>query len=407
MGSTDKFCLRWNDFETNISAAFKELRQDKDFFDVTLTVDDDPNHVLQAHKVILSACSPFFRNVLLRQNAAMGVAGFSHPHPLVYLRGVSYEDLKHIIDFMYYGEVNVAQDDLQAFLQVAEDLKVKGLTQADSNSSSAPSSSSLGNSSGPSREPSGVKREPPGENGGIAKKRSRPNPAVPVPGPSHQVPVHSIDDDVQDVGDTNVKTEHLAASDFEGTDFEAVEGEGGEGDYDYAQYGDESGDMTYAEGEDGQMLPGTSGGDESKDKNDDSKFALETIKLAEDITKFFEKNTKHTKGLYACRVCPYKVKDVFKFRKHLITHLPKACHLMTSIDAAITSNVIMLEKNLYTCKICQRPLKSSFSSVRIHFYSKHFTCKGALSESVASPLVSLVEGDGPVDLDESPDDLLL
>ncbi|XP_059089223.1 zinc finger and BTB domain-containing protein 14-like isoform X8 [Tigriopus californicus] len=265
MGSTDKFCLRWNDFETNISAAFKELRQDKDFFDVTLTVDDDPNHVLQAHKVILSACSPFFRNVLLRQNAAMGVAGFSHPHPLVYLRGVSYEDLKHIIDFMYYGEVNVAQDDLQAFLQVAEDLKVKGLTQADSNSSSAPSSSSLGNSSGPSREPSGVKREPPGENGGIAKKRSRPNPAVPVPGPSHQVPVHSIDDDVQDVGDTNVKTEHLAASDFEGTDFEAVEGEGGEGDYDYAQYGDESGDMTYAEGEDGQMLPGTSGGDESKD----------------------------------------------------------------------------------------------------------------------------------------------
>ncbi|XP_059089240.1 broad-complex core protein isoforms 1/2/3/4/5-like isoform X24 [Tigriopus californicus] len=299
MGSTDKFCLRWNDFETNISAAFKELRQDKDFFDVTLTVDDDPNHVLQAHKVILSACSPFFRNVLLRQNAAMGVAGFSHPHPLVYLRGVSYEDLKHIIDFMYYGEVNVAQDDLQAFLQVAEDLKVKGLTQADSNSSSAPSSSSLGNSSGPSREPSGVKREPPGENGGIAKKRSRPNPAVPVPGPSHQVPVHSIDDDVQDVGDTNVKTEHLAASDFEGTDFEAVEGEGGEGDYDYAQYGDESGDMTYAEGEDGQMLPGTSGGDESKEN-------------ANELVYQMHGEDKH----FVCKVCGYNTKK----RSHVIRH---------------------------------------------------------------------------------------
>ncbi|XP_059089226.1 broad-complex core protein isoforms 1/2/3/4/5-like isoform X11 [Tigriopus californicus] len=300
MGSTDKFCLRWNDFETNISAAFKELRQDKDFFDVTLTVDDDPNHVLQAHKVILSACSPFFRNVLLRQNAAMGVAGFSHPHPLVYLRGVSYEDLKHIIDFMYYGEVNVAQDDLQAFLQVAEDLKVKGLTQADSNSSSAPSSSSLGNSSGPSREPSGVKREPPGENGGIAKKRSRPNPAVPVPGPSHQVPVHSIDDDVQDVGDTNVKTEHLAASDFEGTDFEAVEGEGGEGDYDYAQYGDESGDMTYAEGEDGQMLPGTSGGDESKVNQMD-----------------FVRKIPGTSS-YACRICGYNTQRKPDVMRHAI-----------------------------------------------------------------------------------------
>ncbi|XP_059089232.1 zinc finger and BTB domain-containing protein 14-like isoform X17 [Tigriopus californicus] len=311
MGSTDKFCLRWNDFETNISAAFKELRQDKDFFDVTLTVDDDPNHVLQAHKVILSACSPFFRNVLLRQNAAMGVAGFSHPHPLVYLRGVSYEDLKHIIDFMYYGEVNVAQDDLQAFLQVAEDLKVKGLTQADSNSSSAPSSSSLGNSSGPSREPSGVKREPPGENGGIAKKRSRPNPAVPVPGPSHQVPVHSIDDDVQDVGDTNVKTEHLAASDFEGTDFEAVEGEGGEGDYDYAQYGDESGDMTYAEGEDGQMLPGTSGGDESKVD-------------PTDLIRQVPGTSKH-----ACRICGYNALRRTDVIKHAIarhTDIRFSCH---------------------------------------------------------------------------------
>ncbi|XP_059089247.1 broad-complex core protein isoforms 1/2/3/4/5-like isoform X31 [Tigriopus californicus] len=330
MGSTDKFCLRWNDFETNISAAFKELRQDKDFFDVTLTVDDDPNHVLQAHKVILSACSPFFRNVLLRQNAAMGVAGFSHPHPLVYLRGVSYEDLKHIIDFMYYGEVNVAQDDLQAFLQVAEDLKVKGLTQADSNSSSAPSSSSLGNSSGPSREPSGVKREPPGENGGIAKKRSRPNPAVPVPGPSHQVPVHSIDDDVQDVGDTNVKTEHLAASDFEGTDFEAVEGEGGEGDYDYAQYGDESGDMTYAEGEDGQMLPGTSGGDESKEYWDIFEVEDHMVKLNKESmcrhcgykSKLSANVKKHIRRIhmkatpFPCKFCTFKFKDKSDLQNH-------------------------------------------------------------------------------------------
>jgi hypothetical protein len=55
--STEKFCLRWNDFENNISSAFRELRDDKDFFDVTLACDDEQ---LQAHKVILSACSPFF-----------------------------------------------------------------------------------------------------------------------------------------------------------------------------------------------------------------------------------------------------------------------------------------------------------------------------------------------------------
>ena len=56
-GQGEKFCLRWNDFENNISKAFGELRDDKDFFDVTLACDDDQ---IQAHKVILSVRPPFF-----------------------------------------------------------------------------------------------------------------------------------------------------------------------------------------------------------------------------------------------------------------------------------------------------------------------------------------------------------
>jgi len=116
MGS-EKFCLRWNDFESNISCAFRELRDDKDFFDVTLACDDDQ---IQAHKVIISACSPFFRNILRRN---------PHQHPLLYLKGVKYTDLQSVLNFMYHGEVNVAQEELNSFLAVAEDLKVKGLTQ--------------------------------------------------------------------------------------------------------------------------------------------------------------------------------------------------------------------------------------------------------------------------------------
>jgi len=118
MMGTEKFCLRWNDFETNISSAFKELRDDKDFFDVTLSCDDEQ---IQAHKVILSACSPFFRNVLRRN---------PHPHPLLYLKSVRYADIQAVLNFMYHGEVNVAQEELNSFLSVAEDLRVKGLTQS-------------------------------------------------------------------------------------------------------------------------------------------------------------------------------------------------------------------------------------------------------------------------------------
>ena len=97
----EKFCLRWNDFESNISGSFKELRDDQEFFDVTLACDDEQ---IKAHKVIISACSPFFRNVL-RTNP--------HQHPLLYMRGVSFSDLRSVLDFMYHGEVNIAQEELQ------------------------------------------------------------------------------------------------------------------------------------------------------------------------------------------------------------------------------------------------------------------------------------------------------
>jgi len=116
--SSEKFCLRWNDFESNISSSFRELRDDKELLDVSLACDDST--VVQAHKVILSACSTFFRSVLQKH---------PHQHPLLYLRGVKYVDLVAVLDFMYHGEVNVKQEELNSFLAVAEDLNVKGLTQ--------------------------------------------------------------------------------------------------------------------------------------------------------------------------------------------------------------------------------------------------------------------------------------
>ena len=102
MGS-EKFCLRWNDSESNVSGAFQDIRNEKDFFDVTLACDDSQ---LDAPKVILSACSPFFRSILKHN---------PHNHPLLYLKGVKYNELLSIVDFMYLGEVNVSQD-LHSFL---------------------------------------------------------------------------------------------------------------------------------------------------------------------------------------------------------------------------------------------------------------------------------------------------
>ena len=126
MGSSEKFCLRWNDFESNISVAFREIREEKDFFDITLSCG---SRQIQAHKLILSACSPFFRTVL-KQNP--------HQHPLLYLKGVEFNDLQSVLNFMYHGEVNVAQEELNSFLAVAEDLQVKGLTQSNDDQNKKP-----------------------------------------------------------------------------------------------------------------------------------------------------------------------------------------------------------------------------------------------------------------------------
>jgi len=159
MGS-EKFCLRWNDFESNISSAFRELRDNKDFFDITLACDDEQ---IQAHKVILSACSPFFRNVLRRN---------PHQHPLLYLKGVKYTDLQSVLNFMYHGEVNIAQEELNSFLAVAEDLRVKGLTQNQPRAEN------------PKRE----SQQPPPKPPQIIKSTARPLDPKTVPTLKHPVP---------------------------------------------------------------------------------------------------------------------------------------------------------------------------------------------------------------------------
>ena len=109
--------MKWNDFQETILSSFKELRSDQEFTDVTLACEDGQQ--LGAHKVVLSTSSPLFRN-LLRSN--------KHQHPLIYMRGIKFEDLVAIIDFLYFGEANVYQEHLDAFLALANELNLKGLT---------------------------------------------------------------------------------------------------------------------------------------------------------------------------------------------------------------------------------------------------------------------------------------
>ena len=113
---SEQLCLHWNDFKENGNSAFRKLRDEREFSYVTLVYEDGQQ--IQAHKVILASSSPFFEKILQKNK---------HSNPLIYLKGFQSKDFVSILDFLYFREANVYQEDLDSFLAIAEEIKLKGL----------------------------------------------------------------------------------------------------------------------------------------------------------------------------------------------------------------------------------------------------------------------------------------
>lgn len=114
-----QFCLKWNSYQTNLSKEFDDLLQNESFVDVTLACD---GHSVKAHKMVLSACSPYFQELF-----------FDHPcqHPIIIMKEVKWPELKAVVEYMYRGEINVGRDQIEPLLRVANMLKIRGLTDVD------------------------------------------------------------------------------------------------------------------------------------------------------------------------------------------------------------------------------------------------------------------------------------
>ncbi|KAK2718014.1 zinc finger protein 628-like [Artemia franciscana] len=112
---SDAFCLRWKDHSQHLLDVFGQLYQDEALVDVTLAVE---GRSIRAHKMVLSACSSFFRDLFA-----------SHPesHPIIILNDTPYSELQTLLDFMYKGEVNVEQENLDNLLRTAHELCIRGL----------------------------------------------------------------------------------------------------------------------------------------------------------------------------------------------------------------------------------------------------------------------------------------
>ena len=279
MGSSDNFCLRWNDFESNISTSFRELREDSEFFDVTLCCDNGTD-VVQAHKVILAACSPLFRKILSRQK--------TQQNPFLYLKGIKLKELQAVLNFMYHGEVNVAQDHLNNFLAVAEELAVKGLTTDSKPDGSTPD----------------LQRKK-----AVAKRKSNLPPSTSSAPLSAKKPKTSSNDDTIDMVEPQIEAHEVDIKAIKaepepsgsGTSSGAAGGAGplveaDLGDESYGGDGDDNGDFggeefegfdSYGDGgaefDDSMGAPGGSGAADGKGRNPYVAFQLRSPGVASDF----------------------------------------------------------------------------------------------------------------------------
>jgi len=337
---TDNFCLRWNDFAENVSGAFKELRTESDFFDVTLACTDSGTKTLQAHKVILSACSNFFKSTFRQQTNAN-----KHPNPYIYLRGVTYTDLTSILDFIYNGEVNVAQEDLNSFLAVAEELQIKGLTNRDTPNSAGTSNSAASNSSETPKKfsastPSASKssdrpRSAAREEQPPVKKVRKSSPA-PIPTPSKPIqqkfiePIEIEPEEVKEVVNIKDDPEVVMASTSAVNVDEAGQDFGGD-EYDESYDG-------YYEDDGAEMGDGAEGTDGTKGIGADEQNILEVEAKYEEV---FDDNGK---SRFKCLVCGKQVNLKNNMRQHV-----------RNMHAKQTNNV---------CQYCQKEFKNNLSCQR-------------------------------------------
>jgi DNA-directed RNA polymerase subunit RPC12/RpoP len=113
------FYLRLNNHQGFMTGALAELYRNESMVDVTLTAE---GQMIRAHKIVLSACSPYFKNIFLQFRN-------STHYPVIIIKDMPFSDLKAIIEFIYRGEITIPREQLESLLTNGAVLQIKGLSE--------------------------------------------------------------------------------------------------------------------------------------------------------------------------------------------------------------------------------------------------------------------------------------
>ncbi|XP_023711149.1 broad-complex core protein isoforms 1/2/3/4/5 isoform X2 [Cryptotermes secundus] len=122
LASSQQFCVKWNSYSSNLQNVFPRLLTSEHFVDITLACE---GQMIKCHKVVLSACSTYFENLLVHNPCQ---------HPIIFMKDMKHWEVQALVDFMYKGEVNVSQEELNSLLVAAEALQIRGLCGSDQSS---------------------------------------------------------------------------------------------------------------------------------------------------------------------------------------------------------------------------------------------------------------------------------
>ena len=128
------FLLKWNNHRTNLVNVFEHLLQHENLVDVTLAVE---GKFLKAHKIVLSACSPYFQTMFVQQAP-------EDKHPILIFHDLKHAHMKTLLEFMYRGEISIDERDLSDVLKIAEALSIRGLSSFESDEEDSMSDASPG-----------------------------------------------------------------------------------------------------------------------------------------------------------------------------------------------------------------------------------------------------------------------
>jgi len=287
MGSSgqdqEDYCLHWNDFEANITSAFRDMRNDLDFCDVRLAVKDKASP-LKAHKVVLASCSPYFKDLLKEMkndNQTMACSPF-----YIMMSGVTSSTLNGILDFMYYGEVNVAQEDLERFLSLADELQVKGLMSK--------------NSQGRVDASATAKVTP-------SKRRVAPPATSAMPSTTHSAPKRART--TAPPSTTSANTTRIVIAETQDTT---------------TQHQDQYDDFDFEEGAAEVMYRGAEGTEGFKDDLGEGTASGGRAVNYDDDKDVMNEGIEKQGGKYACLVCNYKSEIKCNTVQHFLTqHTPQ------------------------------------------------------------------------------------